>query len=345
MVASRGPLPPVGAARVAVQVCATLAAAHAQGRTHGHLTPANVLLRIDGQVELTGFRLAPAARPLAAAPDPDDDLRALGRCMVVMLTGREPAAGEGVALGPEVAPELAAIVTRAAGPQRSYRSADHLGRDLARFLATAVSREAPAHRPPATAGTSAGAVRLLSSSRVASPKSAAAPGAASSPARHRRGLALAAGLVGAGLFLVGAVVAVGLVGGEPRGPDTDQAPAPPSTPVPATTSQPAVGGAATTTVPATTTTPPPAPPAPAGRPGSGQAAGPGQRTVPDVVGLHRQQAVGVLTEAQLGVQIIRFQVDGSGQVQRVVAQQPPAGQVVPAESVVRLLVGTRRPST
>jgi beta-lactam-binding protein with PASTA domain len=68
------------------------------------------------------------------------------------------------------------------------------------------------------------------------------------------------------------------------------------------------------------------------------------RTVPDVVGLHRQQAVDVLTEAQLGVQIVRSQVRDPGQIQRVVAQQPPAGQVVPAESVVRLTVGTKRPS-
>ena len=340
MLASRGPLPPVGAARVAVQVCAALTAAHAQGRTHGHLSPAKVLLRIDGQVKLTGFRLAQAASPLAAAPYPDDDLRALGRCMAAMLTGREPAVGERVRLGPEVPPELAAIVTRAAGDaQPSYRSAGDLGRDLARFLGAVGPGAAPARALPAMAVES-GAAQLLPSPRVASPKRSAAPGMAASPARRRRGLALAAGLVGAGLVLVGAFVAIGLPGGEPKGPDAGQALAPPSTAaLTTTTSQPAGSGAATTTVPATTARQPTAPPAS----GGGQAVGPGQRIVPDVVGLRRQKAVDVLTEAQLGVQIVRFQLRDPGQIQRVVTQQPAAGQVVPAESVVKLMVGTRRP--
>jgi eukaryotic-like serine/threonine-protein kinase len=340
MLASRGPLPPVGAARVAVQVCAALTAAHAQGRTHGHLSPAKVLLRIDGQVKLTGFRLAQAASPLAAPPYPDDDLRALGRCMAAMLTGREPAVGERVRLGPEVPPELAAIVTRAAGDtQRGYRSAGDLGRDLARFLGAVGPGAAPARALPAMAVES-GAAQLLPSPRVASPKRSAAPGMAASPARRRRGLALAAGLVGAGLVLVGAFVAVGLPGGEPEGPEVGQALAPPSTAVlTTTTSQPAGSGAATTTVPATTARQPTAPPAS----GGGQAVGPGQRIVPDVVGLRRQKAVDVLTEAQLGVQIVRFQLRDPGQIQRVVTQQPAAGQVVPAESVVKLMVGTRRP--
>jgi eukaryotic-like serine/threonine-protein kinase len=330
MVASRGPLPPVGAARVAAQVCAALAAAHARGRTHGHLTPANVLLGIDGRVRLTDFRLAQAARPLTAAPDPDDDLRSLGRCLVVMLTGSEPAAGERVRLGPEVPPELAAIVTRAAGgPQRSYRSADELGRDLARFLAAAGSGAA---RP----------MQLRSSSRVAPPTSPAAPGVTASPARRRPGLTLAAGLVAAGLLLVGAVVAVGLRGGEPKRPDAGQAP--PSSAVLTTTRQTATDGAPTTTAPATTTPQRTATPAPTTRPGGGQAVGPVQRIVPDVVGLHRGQALDALADAQLGVQIVRLQVRDPGQIQRVVAQQPAAGQVVPAESVVRLTVGTKRPS-
>jgi len=341
MLASRGPLPPVGAARVAVQVCAALVAAHAQGRTHGHLSPAKVLLRIDGQVKLNGFRLAQAASPLAAAPYPDDDLRALGRCMAAMLTGREPAVGERVRLGPEVPPELAAIVTRAAGDaQPSYRSAGDLGRDLARFLGAVGPGTAPARALPAMAVESAGAAQPLPSPRVASPKRPAAPGMAVSPARRRRGLALAAGLVGAGLVLVGAFVAIGLPGGEPKGPDAGQALAPPSTAVlTTTTSQPAGSGAATTTVPATTAPRPTGPPAP----GGGQTVGPGQRIVPDVVGLRRQKAVDVLTEAQLGVQIVRFQLRDPGQIQRVVTQQPAAGQVVPAESVVKLMVGTRRP--
>src|SRR6266540_4108681 len=152
MLATRGHLPSAGAARTALQVCAALDAAHARGLTHGHLTLANILLRIDGRVKLTAFRLAQAARPLAAAPDPEGDLRALGRCMVVMLTGAEPAPGERVRLGPEVPAELAAIVVKAAGDhQNGYRSTDDLGRDLARFLAMVRRSEAPVSLPGAAA--------------------------------------------------------------------------------------------------------------------------------------------------------------------------------------------------
>jgi eukaryotic-like serine/threonine-protein kinase len=350
MLASRGPLPPVGAARVAVQVCAALAAAHADGRTHGQLTPASILLRIDGQVRLTGFRLDQTTRPLAAVPDPEDDLRGLGRCMVVMLTGRQPTAGEPVPLGPEVPAELAAIVTRAAeGPPRGYRSAGDLGRDLARFLAAGSG--APAARrsgaSPAAAGPAmaVGSATLLPSARVAPPKRPSGRGAAASPGRRRHGLAMTVGLVGAGLCLVGAVVAVGLVGGQPSWPDTGQAVAPPSTEALTITSRPAAGTAATTTAPPVTTAPlAAAPPVSTGPPGGGQVAGPGTRTVPDVVGLHRQRAVDVLTEAGFDVQIVRFQVRERGQAQRVVAQRPSAGRTVRAGSVVRLTVGTKRPS-
>ena len=67
MLADRGPLPPVGAATVAAGVCAALAAAHRRGVAHGHLTPANVLLAIDGRVKVTDFRLVQAAKPSATA--------------------------------------------------------------------------------------------------------------------------------------------------------------------------------------------------------------------------------------------------------------------------------------
>jgi eukaryotic-like serine/threonine-protein kinase len=350
MLASRGPLPPVGAARVAVQVCAALAAAHAEGRTHGQLTPASILLRIDGQVRLTGFRLDQTSRPLAAVPDPEDDLRGLGRCMVVMLTGRQPTAGERVQLGPEVPAELAAIVTRAAGgPPRGYRSAGDLGRDLARFLAAGSGAPAAGRSgaSPAAAGPAmaVGSATLLPSARLAPPKRPSGRAGAASSARRGRGLAMAAGLVGAGLCLVGTVVAVGLVGGQPSGPDAGQAVAPPSTEVLTTTSRPVTGTAATTTAPPVTSAPQvAAPPVSTAPPGGGQGAGPGTRTVPEVVGLHRQRAVDVLTEAGLGVRIVRFQVRERGQAQRVVAQRPAAGQTVRAGSVVTLTVGTRRPS-
>src|SRR5262245_62138894 len=78
LLAARGPLPPVKAARAAAGVCAALADAHARGIVHGHLTAANVFLTVDGGVKMTDFRLAEAARPFAVAPDPTADLRGLG---------------------------------------------------------------------------------------------------------------------------------------------------------------------------------------------------------------------------------------------------------------------------
>ena len=104
MLADRRPLPPVGAARVAASVCAALAAAHASGVVHGHLTPANILLAVDGRVKVTDFRLAQAATPTAAGSDPATDLQGVGRCLVAMLTGREPPADAPIRLGPRCRP-------------------------------------------------------------------------------------------------------------------------------------------------------------------------------------------------------------------------------------------------
>jgi beta-lactam-binding protein with PASTA domain len=44
------------------------------------------------------------------------------------------------------------------------------------------------------------------------------------------------------------------------------------------------------------------------------------------------------------VQVVEVPVPESGKAQRVVAQQPSAGQVVPARSEVVVLVGSKRPA-
>jgi serine/threonine protein kinase len=203
MVASRGPMPPAGAAMVAAQACAALAAAHDRGLTHGHLTSANVLLCNDGRVKLTDFRLAQAAQPAGAVPVPEDDVRALGRCMVLMLSGWEPAGGEQVQLGAEIPAELTAIVARAAGnPRLGYRTAGELGRDLVRFLADVHPDAALARRPRAAQAdlstmALSRAVALLRSLPAGSPGE---PDKACAPPRdrRRRELPLLSGLVGTG---------------------------------------------------------------------------------------------------------------------------------------------------
>jgi len=354
MLAARGPLPPVGAARVAAGACAAVAAAHAQGVTHGHLTPANVLLTIDGQVKVTDFRLAQAARPLADdTPSLAADLRALGRCLAAMLTGREPVDGEPAQLDPTIPVELATIVARAAsGPQdaEGYRSAADLGRDLVRFLALARSggatrvqhRAAPAHESPAPlAAGSSPATDLVAGSAAGLPDRLTASGDVPPPARRRRRRTLVAGLVAAGVVVSGVGTAVGLLTREAGRPAVGQVSAPPSTTILATTS-----GQPATTAPSTTEPPTTAPTttAVAQTSTSVEVAAPGQRIVPSVVGLHRERAADVLAKAQLGMQVLPVPVRESGKVQRVVAQQPAAGQLLPSGSEVIVLVGTRRPN-
>ena len=359
MLASRGPLPPAQAAQLAATVCAALAAAHAHGIVHGHLTPANVLLAVDGLVKLTDFRIAKAAEPLPSAPDRAADLRALGRLLAAMLTGREPAEGEPIRLEPTVPTELAAIVSRAVDPVEPYRSAAEVGRDLDGFLATihpdAVRTE---HRPPSAASDTADPPIASAPSRstalVASPTGSRrlrdASVAAPAPTWRRRGLAAAAGLIGAGLLVGGAVTAVMWLDREPNGPTVgvgEAMAAPPSMVVGATTTSGQRPDTSTSTSRASATTAPPttaASPAVTSQPTATkrQVPGPGQRIVPDVLGLRRERAAKVLARAQLDMQSSPTLVHDPAQVQRVVAQQPAAGQIVDAGSRVTVMVGSKR---
>jgi eukaryotic-like serine/threonine-protein kinase len=355
MLAARGSLAPVRAAKAAAAACAALASAHSLGIVHGHLTPSNILLTGDGRVKLTDFRLAEAARPFGTAPDPAADLRALGRCLAAMLSGRELADAEQVRLGPEVPPGLAAIAMRAGGdPSNGYASAAALGDDLNAFLA-AVDPGFPSTNGAAAAQDLSGswiAIPPGTAELVPAPKrsSRVRPARGDPPRRRRRGVALAAGLLGVGLIVGGPVAAAKLLGGH-RSVLTRADLASPVLPslAPTTTIVGAAGAPSDTTAGPTTTTQPavtaPATGAPTTPPlTTSRAADRARQVVPNLVGLRRQEVSGVLAQVGLAMGTSYAQVRDANQIHHVIAQDPIAGTVVAAGSQVNVVIGTKKPA-
>jgi serine/threonine protein kinase len=111
LVLTEGPLPPRRVAEIGVEVASVLEVAHSAGIVHRDVTPANVMVRRDGGVRLTGFGVTPlqgvpqlAATALAlgspsyVAPEqargmpsgPAADVWALGATMFFAVEGEPP---------------------------------------------------------------------------------------------------------------------------------------------------------------------------------------------------------------------------------------------------------------
>jgi tetratricopeptide (TPR) repeat protein len=157
-----GRLPSEKVVDIALQLCAGLAAAHAQGVLHRDLKPANVLIDDHGAVRITDFGIAitrteavgrsaltgtpaymaPEQRTFGATLSEQTDLYALGLLLYELLIGAPPAIGGDngrppapSALVPSVDPELDRIVMQALAANPAARPVS------AREMAAALSGE------------------------------------------------------------------------------------------------------------------------------------------------------------------------------------------------------------
>jgi len=194
VLAGRGALPAGRAARVALDLCAALAAAHAHGLVHRDVKPANVMLPPGGRARLMDFGIARALgdtvaltlttgilgtphymapeQIAAAPPDARSDLYSLGVLLYECLTGRPPfhgATAMAVAfqhvratpvppsrLRPDVPPSLEAVTLRALAkdPAQRWQTADQL-QDALRRAAEGFTTLRPAPAPARSPGAAA----------------------------------------------------------------------------------------------------------------------------------------------------------------------------------------------
>jgi serine/threonine protein kinase len=233
-----GPLDLVTVLRIGAQIAAGLAAAHEHGVIHRDIKPANVLLE-DGveRVKISDFGLAlvmldntqassadrPVGTPAYMSPeqvaghrvDARSDLFSLGCVLYAMNTGKSPFQGSNTVL-------IARMVAEFDPP-----GLHEVNRDTPRFLSDIVARLL--HKDPNRRFQSAAEVRDLLLAHLAEvnqapsdPLNRGVHAARPRPARRRWLVA-----VGAGLALLGALVAAGVYFRPPSRP-----PVPPPPPVP-----------------------------------------------------------------------------------------------------------------
>ncbi|MEU1853540.1 protein kinase [Streptomyces sp. NPDC019990] len=234
LLAEQGTFNCVRAARVGLELLDVLDAAHAEGITHGELSPGQVFVREDHSIVVTGYGLAGAtlaprlSAPAYASPEqarderigPAADLWALGAILYTMVEGRPPFRDRGrpentlrgVDRLPLRAPVRAGPLTQVVQGLLRKDSRERLTRPVVREVLTRALGEDP------QAG--------LASAPAPRPRGARTADRPAGPAWSRRTV-----VAGTALAVVAVTVAVlaatqGLPGGESGG-DASDAPARP----------------------------------------------------------------------------------------------------------------------
>lgn len=284
----RGVMSPQGAAAIAAQVAAGLAAAHQRGVIHRDIKPANVMLSKHGTAKIADFGIARFAdeaasaltatgktlgtadylapeRALGRPAQPASDVYSLGCVLYELLTGKPPFRG---------ATSLSVVQQHVNGiPAPPSRLRPQIPQQLSDYVLLLLAKD-PAHRPTAEQASYwlAGSHRTptppapRSMTITPAPPLAPAPGPWSLPSqsathprpRGRRRLATQATLCGIGLALFAAAAALGASMRSSENAPSSPAPATPApvavTSAPATrTPSPSAASSATSAV----TVPPP----------------------------------------------------------------------------------------